>query len=111
MYVYEYHTLAAYGSRLAEPGDVWAAIGPMPGGSIVDEDVRFGAYSISLTVSGTVTLNRYEGFQGANGRRLGIFSLRRRKAPRIGIAARRQVCHLFLSPELFVNAAASFPED
>lgn len=111
MYVYEYHSLAASTDRDWQNLVMYeAAIGPMPGGSIVDEDVRFGAYSISLTVSGTVTLgSRYEGFQGRGWSSAGHFSL----LPPQGTSywdssAAAQVCHLFLSPELFVNAAAEF---
>lgn len=65
LYAYEYHTLATSAQRDWRNLVMYeAAIGPMPGGSVVDAALRHGTYSISLTVAGNVLLGaRYEGFQ------------------------------------------------
>lgn len=111
MYAYEYHTLAASTDRDWQNLMIYeAAIGPMPGGSVVDEALRFGTWSVALTVGRSVMLgSRYEGARQRSCSTAGNFSL----LPPHGTSywdsdGSSQVCHIFLSHDLFVNAAADY---
>lgn len=111
LYPYEFHNLAtSIGRDWCDVSMYEGAVGPMPGGSIVAESLRYGSYSISMTVQGTVMLGaHYDDKTYSAWSAPGNFSL----LPPQGDAgwtsnAAGQVYHLFLSPRLFEVAAAEF---
>ena len=106
---YSYQTLATSTNRDWQYVSMYeGAVVAMPEGSVVDESLRYGAYSISMTVSGELVLGaRYDGATHRDWTGPGYFSM----LPPLGqvhwtSTAPGQVYHLFISPQL-VEAVAS----